>query len=271
MLRKSPYLQCSTGWRKPLAKRFRAPPPRVAVASSEKSLVGRARLASRSALAVLGLIAYLALMTVILAANVVSGIVSDGRGKTVTPRAVRLDDLLESRLANHLSNEWLRSSHSPDSITIGILDSRDINAASVGGGRFILWRGLGRLPDRALDGVMAHEIAHDDLKHAQRTSEVEDVTDWFGSVLAIFTDGDPETSATLKRWSGNLVIPKYDRAQELEADRYGTAILEMAGYSSGRQQMRLTLVDIRACVGNEASGFFSDHPALSDRIAALDR
>ncbi|MBI2232134.1 MAG: M48 family metalloprotease, partial [Deltaproteobacteria bacterium] len=66
----------------------------------------------------------------------------------------------------------MRATNHPDrvrQITVKIIDDRSINAGSAGGGQFLVTTGLLRLAnDEQLRGVLAHEIAHDDLGHPAR-------------------------------------------------------------------------------------------------------
>jgi Zn-dependent protease with chaperone function len=55
---------------------------------------------------------------------------------------------------------------SPKEVYIGILDDPEINAANAGGGHFYVTTGLlQKANDNQLRGILAHEIAHDDLGH----------------------------------------------------------------------------------------------------------
>jgi Zn-dependent protease with chaperone function len=55
---------------------------------------------------------------------------------------------------------------SADQIQVSIVDDRAINAATAGAGRYFVTTGLlNRATDDQLRGVLAHEIAHEDLGH----------------------------------------------------------------------------------------------------------
>ena len=57
----------------------------------------------------------------------------------------------------------------PHQVSIGIVADDAINAANGGGGKFIVTTGLlERANDEQLRGVMAHEIAHEDLGHVTK-------------------------------------------------------------------------------------------------------
>jgi hypothetical protein len=69
--------------------------------------------------------------------------------------------------------------------------------------------------------------------------------------------------------AGTLIARGYGRTEEYEADRHGIDILRRAGYS--KDVMVDALVWIRGISGDNGGGFLSTHPALDDRIAALQK
>ena len=57
----------------------------------------------------------------------------------------------------------------PKEVYVGIVDDPQINAANAGGGQFYLTTGLlEKAGNEELLGIMAHEIAHEDLGHVAR-------------------------------------------------------------------------------------------------------
>ena len=58
---------------------------------------------------------------------------------------------------------------SPKEVYIGIIDDPQINAANAGGGHFYITTGLlQKANENQLRGILAHEIAHDDLGHVAK-------------------------------------------------------------------------------------------------------
>lgn len=54
-------------------------------------------------------------------------------------------------------------------VKVGIMDDSHVNAASAGGGEFYVTTGLlQKANDEHLRGVLAHELAHDDLGHVAK-------------------------------------------------------------------------------------------------------
>jgi predicted Zn-dependent protease len=61
-----------------------------------------------------------------------------------------------------------------DQVKVAILDDPNINAASAGGGEFQVTTGLlQKANDVQLAGVLAHELAHDDLGHVAKAQTLD--------------------------------------------------------------------------------------------------
>jgi Zn-dependent protease with chaperone function len=151
-------------------------------------------------------------------------------------------------------------------VKIGILDDNEINAASAGGGQFYVTRGLlERANDQQLAGVLAHEIAHDDLNHVAKAQTL-------GAGLNIgmvILDQIFPGSGAITPIAGALISRRYSQSEEYAADRHGADLLQKAGMP--RQIMADTLTWLLQTSGGSSGGFFATHPATADRIEALRR
>ncbi len=151
-----------------------------------------------------------------------------------------------------------------DNIRVSIVDNREINAASAGNGQYYVTRGLlSHANDEELRGVLAHEIAHEDLGHPARAQLVGTGVGLGVALLEQFFPG----SSALAPLAGSLITNNYTRPMELEADRHAVALLERAGYS--KQTMIDTLSWLAQQNGDTGGGLLSSHPATSERIQAL--
>ena len=91
-------------------------------------------------------------------------------GGTAAPKmeTIRIDSAQADRLQRvmvpllqHMNNPL-----PPNKVKIGVVNSADINAGNAGGGQFFVTVGLlQKANDEQLRGVLAHEIAHEDLGH----------------------------------------------------------------------------------------------------------
>ena len=151
-----------------------------------------------------------------------------------------------------------------DDIRVSIVDNPEINAASAGNGQYLVTRGLlTQANDDELRGVLAHEIAHEDLGHPAKAQMVGTGIDLGVALLEQFF---PRSSA-FAPIAGSLITNNYTRPMELEADRHAVILLQRIGYS--KQIMIDTLSWLERQNGDSGGGFLSSHPATSERIQAL--
>lgn len=123
------------------------------------------------------------------------------------------------RVAESLDQMWRVLPKTSGSPKLFIADLPEINAASFGSGRFLFWRGVAELPDWAIDSIVAHEVAHDLLKHSKKAQDLKDLTDFFAEILGLLVRTSREADETLRDWMSNAVLPKYSQSQEFEADK----------------------------------------------------
>ena len=153
-----------------------------------------------------------------------------------------------------------------DQVRVGIINQNDINAANAGSCEFYITTGLlRRADDDQLRGVLAHEIAHEDLGHVAKAQVL-------GAGLNILSAGLQQlfpTAGMLAPIAGELVARGYGRTEEYAADRHGVDILRRAGYS--KETMLDSLTWIRRVSGSAGGGFLSTHPGLDERIATIEK
>ncbi len=155
---------------------------------------------------------------------------------------------------------------SASQVRIGLIDDPSINAANAGGGEFYVTTGLlQKASDEQLRGVLAHEIAHDDLGHVAKAQVLGAGLNIGVVLLEQLFPG----SSALTPIAGTLIARGYSRQEEFAADRHGMELLQRAGYPP--QTMERTLKWLLSQEGRSSGGggFLSSHPATEDRIAAL--
>jgi len=155
----------------------------------------------------------------------------------------------------------------PRNVRVSITDDQQINAGNAGGGQFVVTRGLlDQASDDQLRGVLAHEIAHEDLGHVAKQQMLGTGLNIGVALLERFFPG----SGTITPIAGSLIASSYSRSEELAADQHGVELLRRAGYS--KQVMINALSWIANTSGGEGGGgFLSTHPATEERIQALRR
>jgi len=152
----------------------------------------------------------------------------------------------------------------PDQVKVAIMDDPHVNAASGGGGAFYVTTGLlQKANDLQLAGVLAHELAHDDLGHVAKAQALGAGV----NIGMVILDQIIPGSGALTPIAGGLITRAYSRNEEYAADRHGVDILKRAGYPA--QTMLNTLTWLGQTEGTDGGGFFATHPATADRIEAL--
>jgi putative metalloprotease len=156
----------------------------------------------------------------------------------------------------------------PNQVKVGVMEDPAINAASAGNGEFLVTTGLlQKANDDQLRAVLAHELAHQDLNHVQKTQTL-------GTGLTIgmiILDQIIPGSGNLTPIAGELLLRKYTRSEEYAADKHGVQILQRAGHP-GKKMMADTLSWLMTSSGgsNSKTSFLATHPGTSDRIAAVN-
>jgi len=151
-------------------------------------------------------------------------------------------------------------------VKVGIMDDSHVNAASAGGGEFYVTSGLlQKASDNQLRGVLAHELAHDDLGHVAKAQAL-------GAGLGvgvIILDQIFPGSGRITPIAGALVTSSYSRTEEYAADRHGMEILTRAGFS--KNVMIDTLTWLVQTEGASSGGILASHPGTQERIDALKK
>jgi putative metalloprotease len=149
-------------------------------------------------------------------------------------------------------------------VKVGIMDDPRVNAANAGSGEFYVTRGLlEKANDQQLLGVLAHEVAHEDLNHVAKAQTLGAGL----SIGAVILDQIIPGSGALTPIAGQLIARGYSRREEYQADAHGAELLQRIG--SSKQVMIDTLQWLVQTEGGSAGGFFATHPATAERIEAL--
>lgn len=212
----------------------------------------------------------LVLMAMALASCAVSEDAARREDSAPQARDIRQVDPRQARRLYEIMTPLLKVMNrprTPQDVRVGILDTPDINAANAGGGQFYVTTGLlQKANDQQLRGVMAHEIAHEDLGHA---TQLQILGAGLNIGMVLLEQLFPGSSAVTPI-AGTLIARGYTRSEESAADRHGVEILGRAGYS--KQVMIDALRWVASTSGGGGKGgFLSTHPATEDRIAELSR
>jgi len=152
-------------------------------------------------------------------------------------------------------------------VKLAVLNDRTINAANAGKGQFYVTRGLlEKANDEELRGVLAHEVAHEDLGHVAKTKALGTGLSIGTLILDQILPGSGIIAPTVTKLA---VMQPFSRQEEYQADMHAVDILNRAGYN-GKRVMADTLTWLLRTSGS-SGGFLSDHPGTDERIKRIEQ
>jgi predicted Zn-dependent protease len=159
-----------------------------------------------------------------------------------------------------------------------VLDSAQINAFALPGGKVFMSRGLmARMTNEAqLAGVLGHEIGHVTALHVGQRISRQQALGLGGIALVIAggaTDNDWLRGAGLGVTVGGQLVylPQFSRSNETEADALGVRYMTRLGYNPYGQVEVMEILKEAAGggSGNLLQNMISTHPLPQDRIDDL--
>ena len=162
-----------------------------------------------------------------------------------------------------------------------LLNTDVINAFALPGGKIFFTRGLAeRLSDEAeMAGVLGHEIGHVTARHGnQRISKQIG----FNAVLvgAAVAVGVSDSDSEVRKYGqvaipglavgGNLVMLKYGRDDESEADMLGMRYMERAGYDPSGQLRVMEVLEAASSGSSRPIEWLATHPFPETRIDRIN-
>jgi predicted Zn-dependent protease len=154
---------------------------------------------------------------------------------------------------------------------VNVIESKQLNAFCMPGGRIVFYSGLIQqldLTDDEIAIVMGHEIAHALREHSR-----EQVSEAMAAQAGIGIGGallglDPNSTDFVTQGYQMLVATKFSRRDEDEADRIGLELAARAGYDP-RAGITLWQKMMRANQSGSPPEFLSTHPAEANRVATI--
>ena len=186
-----------------------------------------------------------------------------------------------NRYINLLGQTLAQASDRPE--TFGgyhflVLDSNEINAFAAPGGLIFITRGLLRCckNEDAVAAVLAHEIAHVQLRHGLQAINKSRITTALTTIgmesaktfaksdvaklTSVFEDSISDITQT-------LVNNGYSRSFEKDADKGAVTILKRVGYDPNALVEMLQVMQTQLKPGG--TDFAKTHPSPKDRISAI--
>jgi len=162
----------------------------------------------------------------------------------------------------------LRGTEPPMPITVRVVDIDAVNAFAAPGGQIIIFRGLigfAQDPDEVA-GVLAHEIAHVNLRHPVRgLLEQQSLT-----ILLSLVVGDYGGREVAYRLGQILLFTHYSRDAEREADALALDIMQKAKINTGPLAKFMNRIAFLSGEGNEL-GWLDTHPLSRERARTFEQ
>ena len=152
-----------------------------------------------------------------------------------------------------------------------VLDTDGVNAYAAPGGIVHITRGLlGLMKSEAqLADALGHEITHITAKHTIRSIQKSNAV----KLGAEQTKGGSLASAAVSQLAGmvydDLFQNKFDRNDEMEADRVGITLASKVGYSPNALSDVLKALDARNMNAQQPNGLFASHPDTQARLDGI--
>lgn len=159
---------------------------------------------------------------------------------------------------------------------VNLVESKELNAWCMPGGKIVVYTGI--LPvtkdDAGLATVMGHEIAHAIAGHSAERMSQEMVSQGLGTVGNVALSNNPKSQSLFNTLYGvgtPLMMLKYSRNQELEADKLGLIFMAMAGYNPQNATAFWQRMAAASAGSQKPAEFLSTHPSDATRIAQIQR
>jgi predicted Zn-dependent protease len=239
------------------------------VACSTNSITGRKQLAlfSESTLQQEALTQYQSFLSQ-------NKVVSSGSNKDAE-MVKRVGTRISKAITDYYTQKGLASELNGYKWEFNLVDSKDVNAWCMPGGKVVVYTGLLAITqnEAALAVVMGHEIAHAVTHHGNERMSQGALAQGLEIVGNIATANNPKynslfTSIFAPTAQITVLLPN-SRNQEYEADHYGLNFAAMAGYNP-REAVPFWQRMAAASNGQKPPEFLSTHPADDNRIAKLE-
>lgn len=153
-------------------------------------------------------------------------------------------------------------------------DPNTVNAFALPGGQiFITVSLLKRLKSEdAIAGVLGHEIGHVVGRHSAEHMAKQQLTQGLvnATMVATYDPSNPNSTAAMAQYIGNMINLKYGRDDELESDHFGVKYMYESGYNPE------SLIDVMKVLedvsgGQRQSEFMSSHPSPANRVTEIQK
>jgi predicted Zn-dependent protease len=149
---------------------------------------------------------------------------------------------------------------------VKVFDSKEVNAFALPGGHIGVYTGLLKVATSQdqLAAVLGHEVSHVLAHHSAERYSQQVAANVGSTIIGAFTGVDPD----LIGGAAGIVLLKFSRTQESEADLLGLDLMSHAGFNPNGAIALWQNME-RASGSGKSPEILSTHPSDSTRISAL--
>ena len=155
-----------------------------------------------------------------------------------------------------------------------VVAQKEINAFALPGGEMFVNLGtiVAAQNDAQLAGVMAHEMAHVYMQHSAKQMQKAQLTQGLAGLAGAILGNKGGTLGSLGQigvqLGAGMVMLRYSRGDEAQADEVGAMILQRARYNPRALADFFKTLEAQGSTGPQ---FLSDHPNPGNREAAIQK
>jgi len=198
-------------------------------------------------------------------------------GRQVAAEVMQQVDVVQDReLQDYVKSLGRRLASTPSAgdypYEFTLINDPSINAFALPGGPIFVHSGLIRAADNEAQvaGVLGHEIAHVALRHGTNQASKASILQIPAAAAGILL-GDSAAGQIAQIGTGlglNLIMLKYSRSAETQADALGARILHEAGYNP--IEMARFFETLEKESGGGGPQFLASHPNPGNRVKAVE-
>lgn len=158
---------------------------------------------------------------------------------------------------------------------VKMLDTNEVNAFSTSGGHIFITKGMLKCAEDedSLAAVIAHEIAHIQLKHSLKAIKASRWTNALKqtATAVVSVAGNAELANDMNDMVGDvfteMVQNGYSKEQEFDSDTLALTLMADSGYNPNKMYKMLEMLEK---IQNGNAGVYKTHPSPQERIKNID-
>ena len=196
--------------------------------------------------------------------------------KTKTEQVVRVGKKIAAATENYLRNNGLESEISNYSWEFNLVQSDEVNAFCMPGGKIVVYEGIMNLisSDDELAVIVGHEVAHAVAKHSNERMSQQVLAEYGSQALATALSNKSALTQQVASTVYGLgaqygVMLPFSRKHESEADYMGLVFMELAGYKLEAAVSFWNKMAVQS--SGKTPEFLSTHPSDERRVNDINK